>query len=1261
MIKNALSLQNKIDGKYIDNIDKFNSDFAVEALANAGQRLGMKGDSIHYTAFSIADLLTIMNKDYLININNDYNCAVKYIKTGVDSDPYAIMSVIPSNETLNNDNQNTVVLLDKNENENINLFGEHYIAQEFQFEKPINNIDYFLENSFITVNENIFKTFLFGKKLGCHDDDDFNVEILYNEFNLKTNILERAVRMYHLFSLSNSNYYAILDIQKNQNIVDNKDNQTFILKVFIMNDRMVNETEDQINKNEIKRMFCLRFIKEDLNNVIENLGNGAFKEVYNRYIDTIDNDSYFNYVNENSSLYQIISNYSVLNFDQEATSIDDVLKYDTISHVILKQTNLIDSTIIGDNLTELSNSIARYLRLNGFEEDVQTAVQNIYRDTSLYATIIKNNQASDLSENLKYNSTKNAITSTTSDYIKNEIRNLLDSDFVGIDKRIEYINNDIVYLFPKLLQKYNEDVFSTREQIIKNIILRLYEKVYENSSSLNDNFGTLYIPLNYKFNYVSNNNNDLEMYYSNELFVSMFNFDNLSKLDKQNALENKTTLIYDYEGEDKVKVFSFNIEYNNMYSNIINNVYLNYLYTLPYINAQNSWTINDNDTHILAKHNEEFFQNFLILYCENKNDVMKHKLVNAVNEADFNIREWEIKTINLNSDTIFKCSIPKIDENNINKFLGTALLVVCDPSCIVNNANDARYNCSVFMHVVSKDGEYYFDPIYIDDQKTNMLDLSTVINKDDIINNVANNLSLSSRIFEIIYLLTRDNSINHENKDVNKGFMITVNTGSEIVELLKSSFGASNVTQGYDNNYVVGMGIVNKNDNSDEKYLIQQSNNQKYLDLKNKIDTTNGIYYLKNNAKVEETEISQTFYRARQYYVRETTYSNTKQTFIDIYDTIERVVVKQNSEKYEEIKKIIQFEAVKIDTGEIEETVVWDEADGWTPTQEYLFNDNIPLLNLKEMFIANANTLNRVNILSLDADGNIFNGFIGSDYTSNKKNQLLISTSNRNINVGTDTLIKPEEMDLFKKYKSVKIQFDEIVLSSKSVRMDVEPIVKKTIDETSVYVYDPNILNVAQNIDVGLDKENGQLELTLNYRTDYRKGVLDEINLFRYLEGQESIELILPEIDEIYYSNNIQRGEYVVVNWFGVLNNLVKDIEYNSDNVFELVINGVLQPRITTRENTPEEYVLGEESILVSEITGNTIHKNAAGLNVEINNFSVMLTVLNKEAFRDLYRPNNALQLISDIKFAVIKESNYKYYVDIQIPENIINKINILK
>ena len=75
--------------------------------------------------------------------------------------------------------------------------------------------------------------------------------------------------------------------------------------------------------------------------------------------------------------------------------------------------------------------------------------------------------------------------------------------------------------------------------------------------------------------------------------------------------------------------------------------------------------------------------------------------------------------------------------------------------------------------------------------------------------------------------------------------------------------------------------------------------------------------------------------------------------------------------------------------------------------------------------------MNRVNILSLDSQGALYNAYIGTSYDENQKSVLHIGTTNKNINVGTDTLMNEVDTSNFATHNTLSLDFNKILLNAR--------------------------------------------------------------------------------------------------------------------------------------------------------------------------------------------------------------------------------------
>ena len=137
MKRNINLMQNGIDLEN-DSLNELQKEYILQALANLGQRIGIKGDGISYRNFNFLDLLNNENISYNVNEHIGW---LKYQK--LNDELVAIFGI------TNIDNDEDIVLTNIN-TKNIN--DVLYASNEIQFTIPINNIEKYSKNSIISNN-----------------------------------------------------------------------------------------------------------------------------------------------------------------------------------------------------------------------------------------------------------------------------------------------------------------------------------------------------------------------------------------------------------------------------------------------------------------------------------------------------------------------------------------------------------------------------------------------------------------------------------------------------------------------------------------------------------------------------------------------------------------------------------------------------------------------------------------------------------------------------------------------------------------------------------------------------------------------------------------------------------------------------------------------------------------------------------------------------------------------------------------------------
>ena len=525
-------------------------------------------------------------------------------------------------------------------------------------------------------------------------------------------------------------------------------------------------------------------------------------------------------------------------------------------------------------------------------------------------------------------------------------------------------------------------ILSTKIKILTQLFVEITNDIEEKQNSIDSidlsNTYSLYFPLDYEFEYISDGINESNIFGSaRDIYISIIP----NSTDDFNFI--KTPFILNDQSFIRTKIYSYVFDYNDFNYDVDYNLE----YVLPYI-KDNNWYINDVDSQIQGKSQDAMNLNIILA----ESDVNRRKVnilsglnqslyqnpdlvevVGGVNNPDYKIY-CKIADVNNNSDIIFNIVVclPKIELessdinipidslNDINKILANSTLIVMSKvnDCVIEEENDKDKKKQILEElgqngIITTLWQYNvenqrFEYISIETDKDGnniALDLTTMSNFINLINaslSKYKQLEPDNFLFTQLVFDAADSPIKHtsnSNKKLNHPAFLNVQ--------------GSNYSPYYINNF-----------NFILKYV---SNVEKDGEVITRISNDNISKYLNFNKSFNS--------------VTNKLYSKTLGNIIDAYN-------------------------------------------------EWLPNYNVPLFDLSEVLIKDSNVLNRQNILTFDAIGNIYYSYIGSSFdTSQDKNILHIGSSNTNINLGNETMLSTADMDKFQKQKEIDIDFDRIDLN----------------------------------------------------------------------------------------------------------------------------------------------------------------------------------------------------------------------------------------
>lgn len=529
---------------------------------------------------------------------------------------------------------------------------------------------------------------------------------------------------------------------------------------------------------------------------------------------------------------------------------------------------------------------------------------------------------------------------------------------------------DLREFYPYIKGYYSSKVFlSTNEDFKRQIFAALFNAIVADSGDTTRN--SLYFDLDFKVECLVNSNETWKIFGSiNDINVKMVETDITrysinDYLDKDSILT--TTL---FEGRNIL--YSFATEFDNDNAEVIFGINVRKKYTLPYINHNSYWVINEKDTDIKAEGLDAGNPNIIVIYSRS-NFKGEYKILAGANKENildtltYSLRQFWIEPlekINVEDASIVtasdlysvRCWIP--DLTNLTPERKTEIINSLKHSLIISISSIQCFE-NVSDEIINKYGEYgcvtslwKFDEIDCDynvilretpfgNNKYCALDINSLTNLNNTIKWYISNLELK-----------------HPDRYTHDWLVF------------KQSY------------------VTLKNNLADETHKIYPNMcNMNAIDF-NKAQYINDLnFVLKYNESVtgaEENDIRRINHSQSLKYYR------FSENTIPVTDAMYT---------YRDARNMLQSYS------------------------EFIPNLNLPVFNFKEVLTQNVNTINRTNILSFDKNGASYYSYIGTLRNTNRKNELHIGSDNLDINLGTDTLISASDLGNFVKQDELHFDF----------------------------------------------------------------------------------------------------------------------------------------------------------------------------------------------------------------------------------------------
>ena len=218
---------------------------------------------------------------------------------------------------------------------------------------------------------------------------------------------------------------------------------------------------------------------------------------------------------------------------------------------------------------------------------------------------------------------------------------------------------------------------------------------------------------------------------------------------------------------------------------------------------------------------------------------------------------------------------------------------------------------------------------------------------------------------------------------------------------------------------------------------------------------------------------------------------------------------------------------------------------------------------LKEIFSRNFNLLNRLNLISIDNNGTLYNGYIGTSYDESDKSVMHIGTTNMNINIGSDTLMNEIDKDKFNVHNTLSLDFDNIILNA-----------NKSIHLTKEANYTENVGNI--NFNISSFKLLDITSTILNY----------SLNTYSISTYTDSLFAVCNGTDYFLNVNALMKKFNKNI---GVYTNAIVDcLDFKDGEEYEFNINKYKKPLYYGDDNTPVYLYKLPNNILFKNVVNNS-------------------------------------------------------------------------
>ena len=579
---------------------------------------------------------------------------------------------------------------------------------------------------------------------------------------------------------------------------------------------------------------------------------------------------------------------------------------------------------------------------------------------------------------------------------------------------------DIAVFYPLISEYYNNKIYfvgddniTLKKRIVTKIVTQIFNdynkeytkfvtsKAVETGIAVTDytvNSLDIYLPLNYKFIYSCNSNNQAQIYNSVSDVSVEYTVDLKGEIYKILQGEKSEQIMIcsisdSMSIDNKFNIYCFSVTYSK--DNIVDDINVSKKFTLPYIDANGYWCINDISTSIYARGKDGGQPNIIMTYTDTSTTVPTNSIISSFKRDELENLDWRPT----------KVRIRPLDDNN-NLEASTYHILNTMMPVNINSLNENLITLlehAIILNISSVHSESI-------EESTSSISLAEGLGSNCVI-----------PTFWALNKVQDEEAFGTEKSQYKYEFAYVKQPGAAWAVDMNYLSNAEGIVKHYMN-----FGI--EPDNYEHTWLVFD-----------KINTS-----FKNSTKNNNVTVWPVFTNQRRdkYFGilgssggESVQYNNDLNITVGFFDNITKangtgyidgVGQKEDTPKYfsvdsnSQIKQVINYSKY---AKEFIPNAVFSEDDSTDS------GNIIPVLDLSEVFVRNQSTFNRQSILAIDKNKYIYNAYIGAAFDLDDKSILHIGSSKVNPNIGETTLMSYADKSHFAKMNQIDIDFENIYLN----------------------------------------------------------------------------------------------------------------------------------------------------------------------------------------------------------------------------------------